>query len=130
MTRAEVDVVVGEGCGDTEDGCYILWCETFTERPLVLDATLMEEQQAVAVLPRHVEVVDDEEDGLVLLAVDLTQKVEYLELVGDIEVGYGLVKEQDGGLLRQGTGNHDTLQLAATHLVGLGETEVPCVGLL
>ncbi len=86
MTRAEVDVVAREGGVDAEDGGYVLWGEAFAGRALVLDAPLVEEQQTVAVLPRHVEVVDDEEDGLVLLAVDAAQEVEYLELVGDVEV--------------------------------------------
>jgi len=97
--RTEVDVVACEGGVDAEDGSDVLWGEAFAKGALVLDAALVEEQQAVAVLPCHVEVVDDEEDGLVLLAVDLTQEVKYLELVGDVEVGNGLVKEQDGSLL-------------------------------
>ena len=100
MTRAEVDVVALEGGVDTEYGGDVLWGEAFAEGTLVLDAALVKEQQAVAVLPCHVEVVDDKENGLVLLAVDLTQEVKNLELMGDVEVGDGLVKEQDGSLLR------------------------------
>ena len=124
-----MDVVASEGGGDAENGGNIVGCEPFASGALVLYAALMEEEQTVAVLPRHVEVVDDEEDGLVLLVVDATQEVEYLELVGDVEVGNGLVEEQYGGLLCQCTGYHDALQLAAAHLVGFGEAEVPCVGL-
>ena len=129
MMRTEVNVVASEGSVNAEDGSDVLWGEAIAEGTLVLDAALVEKQQTVAILPRHVEVVDDEEDGLVLLAIDLTQEVEYLELVGDIEVGDWLVEEQDGSLLGQSTGYHDTLQLTATHLIGLGKAEMPGVGL-
>lgn len=129
MTRTELDVVVGEDGVDAEDGGDVLRGEAFAGGALIKDSTLVEEQQAVAVLPCHVEVMDNEEDGLVLLDVDLTQEVENFELVGDIKVGDGLVEEQDRGLLSQRTGNHDTLQFTAAHLVGLGKTEVPGVGL-
>ena len=95
-----MDIITSEGSGDTKDGGNVVGREAFAGGALVLDAALVEEQQAVAVLPCHVKVVDDEEDGLVLLAVDLTQEVENLELVGDVEVGDGLVEEQDGRLLR------------------------------
>ena len=109
MTRTEVDVVVGEGGADAEDSGDVLRGEALAGGALIKNAALVEEQQAVAVLPCHVEVVDDEEDGLVLFKVDATQEVKNLELVGDIEVGDGLVKEQDRSLLSQCTGYHDTL---------------------
>ena len=124
-----MDVVAREGGVDAKDGGDVVGREAFASGALVLYAALMEEEQAVAVLPRHVEVVDDEEDGLVLLAVDVAQEVEYLELVGDVEVGDGLVEEQDGGLLCQRTCYHHTLQFSAAHLVRFGKAKVPCVGL-
>lgn len=96
-----MDVVVGEGGVDAEDGGDVLRGEALAGGALIKNAALVEEQQAVAVLPRHVEVVDDEEDGLVLFKVDATQEVKNLELVGDVEVGDGLVEEQNGGLLSQ-----------------------------
>ena len=75
MTRTEADGVALEvGC-NSEDGGDIVGGEAFVGGALVLDATLVEQQQAVAILPSHVKVVDDKEDGLMLLAIDLTQKV-------------------------------------------------------
>lgn len=71
MTRAEVYVVAGEGGVDAKDGGDVVGGETFAGGTLIAYAALMEEEQAVAVLPRHVEVVDDQEDGFVLLAVDV-----------------------------------------------------------
>ena len=100
MNRAELDVVAREGGLDVEDGGNIVGREALVCGTLIEDAALVEEEQAVAVLPCHVEVVDDEEDGFVLLTVDAAQEVENLELVGDVEVGEGLVEQQYGGLLR------------------------------
>ena len=49
-----MDVVAGEGGGDTEDGGDVVRREAFASGALVLYAALMEEQQSVAVLPCHV----------------------------------------------------------------------------
>ena len=97
---AEPYGAIGEGGLDVEDGGNIVGREALVCGTLIEDAALVEEEQAVAVLPCHVEVVDDEEDGFVLLTVDATQEVENLELVSDVEVGEGFVEQQYGGLLR------------------------------
>ena len=75
MARTETDGVALEGGCNSEDGGDVVGGKAFTGGALVLYAALVKQQQAVAILPRHVEVVDDEEDSLVLLAVDLTQEV-------------------------------------------------------
>jgi len=107
---------------------YALRGETFCHRALVEDVMVVEEYQPGAVAVGEVEVVDDDEDGLLLVAVEIAQERHDLVLVRYVEVGGGFVEEHYGCLLCEGSCEHDALQLAAAHLVGLGVAQMPGVG--
>ena len=59
----------------------------------------------------------DEEVGVAVLLFEVVEKVEHLCLHGDIEGGDAFVADDQLGLEDEGTGNADTLALAAAELV-------------
>ncbi len=64
-----------------------------------------------------VEVVQHRDHGMAVFAVEHREQIEQLHLVGDVEVGGGLVEQEQRGLLRQHHGHPDALALAARELV-------------
>ena len=89
---AEADGVVLEGGRDTEDRGDVFRGEALSGGSLEIDPSPVKEEETLAILPRHVEVVDDKENGLMLLAVDAEQEFKDFKLVGDIEIGNRFVE--------------------------------------
>lgn len=122
------DVAVGDGGLDIEDGGDAAWSEAVLDGALVEEFVVVEEYEPRAVAVGEVEVVDDDEDCFVLFEVEILQKRHDFVLVRDVKVGGGLVEQHDRSLLGEGAGEHDALEFAAAHLVGLGVAQVPGVG--
>jgi hypothetical protein len=64
------------------------------------DAPRRQEQQPVCELGRQVEIVGDQDHGGPLLAIESPNECCELDLVVQIEMGVGLVEEQEARLLR------------------------------
>ena len=100
-------------------------CKDFPGVTLGQDASLVEHDQSVTELGGQGEVVDGGQDSLALAAAEGPHEVQGSGLMADVEVGGGLVQEEDGGLLSKGTGDEEALTLAAGEL---GRTVIEPIG--
>ena len=80
------------------------------------DAPPVHDRDPRAQEPHHGEVVGDEEEGKVVLALELEQEIQHLRLDRDVEGRDGLVEDDEARLGREGPGDRDALALAAGHL--------------
>ena len=108
-TRA--DELLDEGVGRRRED--LLGCAELLDL-----AALGEDQHAVAELDRLVDVVRDDDDGLVQLLLDREELVLQPHAGDGVHRAEGLVHEQDGRVGRQRAGDADALLLAAGHLLG------------
>lgn len=129
LTSRYIYLVVGNVGVDVEDFEDILFGEALGDGTLVADGVVVQQQQLATIVEGEVEVVDDNENGFVLGAVDVAQQFHNFELMGYVEVGNGFVEQHDRCLLGEGTSQHHTLQFAAAHLVWERKAQMPGVGL-
>jgi len=88
--------------------------------PELHDAPGVHHGDPVAELGDDSEIVRDEHERQVRLALDLFQETEVLRLDRDVERGRRLVGDQEARLARDGDGARDALADAAAHLVRVG----------
>src|SRR5882724_9068795 len=81
------------------------------------DLTSIHDCHFVAHLGDNTQIVGDENQGHTGFSLELFQQVQVLRLDGDIQVGGGLVGDDQFGAARQGNSSHDALPHAATHLM-------------
>jgi len=90
--------------------------------------------EVVAVAGGLVEVVEHEHDGALVALVEVDEQVEDVDLVGEVEVGGGLVEQHEVGALGECHGDPDALALPAGEFVdgSFGERDgrggAHCVG--
>ena len=89
------------------------------------DLAVAHRDEVVGIARREVELVQDHHDRGAVGGVELTEQVEHLDLVGDVEVGRGFVEQQQVGLLGEGHRDPDPLPLSPRELVDdpVGETQ-------
>jgi hypothetical protein len=80
------------------------------------DLALMQQRELIAICGREIEIVEDAQDHQISIPGKAKREIEHGQLMGEIEVGRGLVQKQDGGLLGEGARQQETLPLTARHL--------------
>src|SRR5690606_36891854 len=86
-------------------------------RALGVDGAAADGNEVVGVAGGELEVVEHDRDGGAAAAIQLSHHVEDLELVGDVEIGGGLVQQQHLGALGEGHRDPYALALPAGELV-------------
>ena len=87
------------------------------------DATQVHHRDAIRHRPREPQVVGHDDDADAVLFAQLQQELEDLPADGRIEVRHGLVRHDQPGLQREGTGDDHALALTARELVRESEEE-------
>ena len=88
------------------------------------DLALMHQRELIAICGRQIEIVEDAQDRQIGIPGKAKREIEHGQLMGEIEVGRGLVEEQDGGLLGEGARQQETLALTARHLTNPSVSKV------
>ena len=88
------------------------------------DGAVVQQDELIGEGGAEVDVVRGEDDGELLLAGELAEEFEEIDLVVEVEVGVGLVEEQDARLLDEAAGEEDALALAAGEVVDGAREEV------
>ena len=81
------------------------------------DLTRVHDGDIVRDFRHNAKVVGNQNDGHVVLALEIDQEVQNLRLNGDVERGGWFVGDQKIGLVCERHGNHDALTLTARELV-------------
>ena len=97
---------------------------------LLLDVSGVEHHDVVRDLRDHGEIVRHVDRGRPLLLDHRLERLEHLDLGGDVERGGRLVQNQQVRLAAQRHGGHQALQLAAGHLVGIALAQTIRIGKL
>ena len=92
-------------------------CKDFPRRPLLHHPPLVHDQNTVADVVHHSQVMRHQQHGHVARSAQIPDQVEHLGLDGDIERGYRLIRHQKRRRKRQRAGNSDPLALAAAEFV-------------
>ena len=97
---------------------------------LLLDVAGVEHHDVVRDLGHHGEVVGDVDGGRPFLLDDRLERLEHLDLGGDVECGGRLVEDQQVRVAAQRHGGHQPLQLAAGDLVRVAPAQAIRIGKL
>ncbi len=81
--------------------------------------TVLHHRNPMADPSGQIQIVGDEEHGIVLFLIDLPQKPHDLILNGHVQSGCGLVRNDEPGMKYDCHGDHDPLAHAAGQLVGI-----------
>ena len=92
-------------------------CVDLVDRRLLDDPARVHHRDPVGDVGDHAEVVGDQDQAHVHLALQLGEQLHDLRLDGDVERGGGLVGDQHLGVERQRHRDHDALAHAAGELV-------------
>ena len=112
-TGIEGDGVVTEEAFDVFSGDHFAGGEMVEER-------VVDEGDGIAKGEGDVQFVSGEEDAFAPLVGEAAQEDAQFVAIGEVEEGGGFVEEDDGGVLRQGTGNHHALAFAVGYTVDGG----------
>ena len=91
--------------------------EQFFHRILLHDDAMLHDQDPVADLIDHVQVMADEKIGKVIFLLHIRQKMEDLSLNGNIQSTYRLIGDDQPGPGDDGGGDGNPLALAAGELI-------------
>ena len=94
--------------------------EDVVDRALLHDAAEIHDDDVARHLRDHAEVVGDEDDGGVVLGLQVAQQRQHLGLGGDVDRGGRLVGDQQARLAGKRHGDHGALAQAARELPGIG----------
>ncbi|MEY2600439.1 MAG: hypothetical protein RLZZ142_2698 [Verrucomicrobiota bacterium] len=107
LVRAFVDAKNRAQHGGLQDGLRASLCG---------EGSSLEQEEVVRESRGEGQVVGDTDDGLAGIAREFGKDFKNAELVGEVEVGRGLVQQQDGGVLGECTREGDALVFAGAEL--------------
>ena len=117
-------IIVDNMCIDTVDSAEVLLVDDLVGSTDGEDGPLVHHDDVIGVLGGDVDVVADHDDEDLLVDGEVLEHLGDVELVPDVQVGGGLVQQQDLGLLHESPGEHDLLVLSGGELVERPHGEV------
>ena len=117
-----------DAAAEAEDPAHEVLRHELGRRPGRDEPAVAQGHDVVGVARREVEVVQHHDDRRAMPSAQVTQQVEHVDLVGDVEEGGRLVEQDDIGLLREGQGDPDPLPLTAGQLLDVPVGELDRAG--